>query len=88
MNSEAATKYLAWGGKIFAVTTSGPKEGILMPFNFIYHERVTPIKDLLGIRMFFYLKNQDKEHDDVNRFLIACGTPSPLLQKACDEDAA
>ena len=86
LTKDAAEKLLAWGGKLF-FATCGKNEGIVTPFNFIYHERISKATDLTGVRFSVYFKAQDALHQKTHTWLLSCGCPSAILQKASDEDA-
>ena len=72
---------------IYHMTCSGPSSAVLMPFNYVFYEKISRAADVIGVKCGFYLKREDEELDCVNRWLNGCNVPNLALQDAVDADA-
>ena len=88
MSKETIEKFIADGGKLFHATESGPSDCMVLPFNFVFLEKISRQCDATGCKIGFYCQGQDEEFESANKWLIGASAPNAALADAVDATAA
>ena len=83
MSKEVLDKFIGAGNKVYQVTV-GPKEGLLIPFDWVMAESTSKAADTLGVRFCFYLKTDVDAMEECSKWLISTRKPNVSLQSAID----
>jgi len=75
--------FLASGFSMYAATV-GPNEALILPFDWVFAEKVADSGDVLGIRVAFFLKADEEAMTSVNRWLISSRKQNNYLLNACE----
>ena len=83
MTKDVIDAYLANGG-VMCHATVRPKEALLLPFNWLFAERVSRGSDVIGIRISFWLRSDEDVMDATSRWLIAVRRANAYMQNALE----
>lgn len=83
MSKEVLEKFIGVGNKVYMVTV-GPKEGLLIPFDWVMAESISKGVDVLGVRFCFYLKTDVDAMEECSKWLTSTRKPNHFLQSAID----
>ena len=83
MTKETIDAYVDDGNTLFA-TTVGPGYGILVPFDWLFAERVASDQDCLGVRFHFWMKGELASMEALSRWFVSCRKDNKWLQEACE----
>ena len=83
MSKDTIQKFQDDGGVLYHATI-GPGDALLLPFDYIFTEKVTKDSDVIGLRLCFWYKSDEKAYGETNRWLIAQKSPSQYLQQAVE----
>ena len=83
MSKEVLDKFIGAGNKVYQVTV-GPKEGLLIPFDWVMAESISKAADILGVRFCFYLKTDVDAMEECSKWLTSTRKPNVCLQSAID----
>jgi len=83
MTKEVIDAYLSANFKLFHGTVS-PKDAVLIPFNWIFAEKCQRDNDTIGLRISFWLAEDESKMSEVSRWLISMKKPNAWLQNALE----
>ena len=83
LSKDCIDHFVASGGTLFAVTTNA-QEAVLIPFNWVFAERILTQNDSIGIRVSFFLAGDESRMTDVCRWLQSVKKPNNWLQNGVD----
>ena len=72
--------FLGAGMQLYSGTI-GPNEMMVLPFDWVFAERVTDSSDVIGLRIAFFLKNDEESMVSVNRWLISARKQNNYFEK-------
>ena len=70
MSKETIDAFIGAGHKLYH-TTVMPNEGILLPFNWVFAEKIHSNNDVLGLRITFWLNDDETDITAASRWLIS-----------------
>ena len=70
MSKETIDAFIGAGHKLYH-TKVMPNEGILLPFNWVFAEKIHHNNDVLGLRITFWLKDDETDITAASRWLIS-----------------
>ncbi|CAK0874664.1 unnamed protein product [Prorocentrum cordatum] len=83
MAKESIDAFLSSGGRLcHTMVSSG--EGVVIPFNFVFAEKVISTSDALGVRLSFWMKSDEAAMEACSRWLITAKKPNSWLQSAVE----
>eukprot|EP00959_Pyramimonas_sp_CCMP1952_P131262 2744374-Pyramimonas_sp.AAC.1 len=83
MTKEVIDSSIVHGVKLYTATV-GANEGIAMPFNYVFAEKVSGQCDLIGVKISFWLRSDESSMESASRWLISMKKPNSLLQSSLD----